>query len=130
LLGLQHREALPGERFWIATLPFALLVTGGWALLNYRRSGLFLSLGLQGAQLVAWSLGGSVWKFSAGLYCSLGVVNEKLSFFAGWDTSFLVGYEAADQPTAVVVNVVPLVVAFLLLRVWFKHRHQGTLQEP
>ncbi len=122
LLSLQHREALPGERFWIATLPFALLVTGGWALLNHKRSGLYLSLVLQTAQIVAWSLRGSVWKFSTGLYCSLGVVNGKFSLFAGWDTSFLVGYKASDQPAAVLVNVVPLVVALLLLRVWSGRR--------
>lgn len=130
LLGLQHRAALPGERFWVATLPFALLVTGGWALLHHRQSSLFLSLGLQGAQIVAWSLGGSVWKFSAGLYCSIGVVDEKLSFFAGWDTSFLVGYTPGGQPSALVVNVVPLVVALVLLRIWLNQRRQGRIEEP
>jgi hypothetical protein len=93
LLGLQHCEALPGERFWIATLPFALLVTGGWALLNHSQSGLYLSLALQAAQIAAWSLSGSVWKFSAGLYGSLGLVNRKFSLFAGWDTSFSGGVQ-------------------------------------
>jgi hypothetical protein len=110
----EHAAGIPGGSFFTASLPFAFLVTSGWLLVRGHRLGLLLSIGAQGAQVIGWSLYGSAWKLSAGLYVSAAIMNGNLGLSAGWETAFLVGWRTHGQPAAIAVNFAALALAVFL----------------
>lgn len=114
-IGVRYPRALPGQDLSLSLLPFGALVFAGWWLIREPRRSRVPSAMLQGGQIIAVSINGFVWKFSAGLYASLTLLADRTNLFAGWDTSFLIGLDARGQPFAFSLNVVPIC---LLLALW------------
>jgi hypothetical protein len=115
-VGTQHPGALPSGSLPLSVAPFATLALVGWLSVRKPSRGRNPSILCQLAQVVAWSAKGVVWKFAAGLYASATFFADRFSLFAGWDTSFLVGVGAPDQPFALTINFVPLCVIVALVR--------------
>lgn len=111
-----HQEAMPGGDVQLALLPFGTLTTVGFALLRARQAGLWGSLVLQLSQALAWTAGETMWRFSAGPFLSLTLLNDTTSIFAGWDTSFGFGRVPENAPGSVSLNLIPVFIALALWR--------------
>jgi hypothetical protein len=117
---------IPGGNVQFALLPFALLTTAGVALLRSKRVGIWLSLAMQAGQLLAWTAGGTMWRFSAGPFLTLTLLMDKTSIFAGWNTSFGLGKTPDDVPASVSINVISAVLMLFLWRLLEKTRSQAS----
>lgn len=115
-MGIRYPDSSPGGSLYTATLPFVGLAIAGWYCLKGNPKGVILSLVLQAAQICTISIESFVWQLSGGFYLSLGLSSSKLNLFAGWNTSFLLGFHASGQPAAFAVNLIPLAIVVLLIR--------------
>lgn len=114
-------DALPWGNVVFAITPFALLMTAGVQLLRKAAQGWHLSVISQLMQVAYWSLGGMVWRFTAGLFIAVGVEGDKSKAFAGLDFALLVGSGATGQQRGFGMNLVAL--ALLVGLVWTRFRN-------
>ena len=109
MLGFGIRYGMSLQSAAVLLSPFGLAAVAGARLLidNERDA---LSIVAQLPQVLFWSIGRSVWKFCAGLYASIFVVDSTLRLFFGADLTMTAQYGNTIQPFIAGVNLVPLAI--------------------
>jgi hypothetical protein len=111
-----HQASIPPfGSAWIACAFFAVLIVGGARLSRGDVRGVRALLAMNGAQVLFFSIGGVVWRFTDGLQLSIAVDNQSPQVFAGLAATFLVGVRASAEPFLIGVNIVPALIIVILL---------------
>lgn len=103
------------EVLGFAAAPFVITGTAGFSLIRNRPKALGLTMIAQALQIPIIFLPSLIWRFVAGVVVSVGWSSASTSLFVGLETTWLVGMGAQVEPS-VQINLVPIVVIFLALR--------------
>lgn len=111
-----------------ASLPFALTVVSGILLDRRKRGATTIGLVLQALQVPIVSLSGSSWVFLAGPYLGPLWRGGRMTLAFGISAKIEMGATGADATTMIGVNLVPLAVAWLILRLARRGLELGNTQ--
>ena len=96
---------------------FGLLGWAGYGLLNKTRNAVRYSRILQALQIISFSLGGSMYKFTAAAFIVFGIKNGKFTYGIGDKiVDFTIG-NVSNNDTFVVFYVVPIIILWGLINI-------------
>jgi len=104
------------ESLALSSAPFAVVGTAGrWLLVDHRKAVLLTLIG-QVLQIPIIFSPRLIWKFVAGVNFSVAFSTAGSSVYAGIETTWLVAWNRPIDQSSIGLNLVPIVVILLVLR--------------
>lgn len=95
---------------------FSLLAWAGYGLLNNLKNALKYSRILQALQIIAFSLSGTIYKFTAAAFVWFGINNSKFNYGIGDQFTHFEIANTKSTDTSITIYVIPIIILYALIR--------------